>query len=60
MGWVSILDPADVKSALDVPAEWTLIGYFCLGYPQGESVTPTLETDGWELRADPKTTVLRR
>jgi 5,6-dimethylbenzimidazole synthase len=60
MGWVSILDPADVRSALDVPAEWTLIGYFCIGYPEGESITPKLETDGWEYRADPKTTILRR
>ena len=60
MGWVSILDPADVKNVLDVPPEWTLIGYFCIGYPQGESVTPQLETDGWECRADPATTILRR
>jgi 5,6-dimethylbenzimidazole synthase len=60
LGWVSILDPADVKSVLDVPPEWTLIGYFCIGYPQGESVTPTLETDGWECRADPAAAVIRR
>lgn len=60
MGWISILDPADVKSALNVPAAWTLIGYFCIGHPEGESVTPKLETDGWEFRADPKTTILRR
>ena len=60
MGWVSILDPADVKSVLDVPPEWTLIGYFCIGYPQGESVTPALQTDGWENRADPVAVILRR
>jgi len=60
MGWISILDPADVKSALDVPAGWTLIGYFCIGYPEDESDTPKLEADGWECRADPKTTILRR
>jgi 5,6-dimethylbenzimidazole synthase len=39
---------------------WTLIGYFCLGYPQDESDTPTLETEGWENRADPETTIIRR
>ena len=60
MGWVSILDPAEVKGALDVPTEWTLIGYFCLGYPLAESDTPTLETDGWECRAKSGSTVLRR
>jgi 5,6-dimethylbenzimidazole synthase len=59
MGWVSILDPAEVKRVLDVPPEWTLIGYFCVGYPQDESCTPMLETDGWESRA-PATTILKR
>ena len=53
MGWVSILDPAEVKSVLDVPPAWTLIGYFCVGYPQDESDTPMLETDGWEDRGAP-------
>ena len=60
MGWVSILDPTEVKSVLDVPQEWTMIGYFCLGHPQEDSDTPMLETDGWENRARPATTILRR
>ncbi len=60
MGWVSILDPAEVKSVLDVPSEWTMIGYFCLGYPREDSDTPMLETDGWEARANPAATILRR
>jgi 5,6-dimethylbenzimidazole synthase len=50
LGWVSILDPAAVTAALDVPAGWMLIGYFCLGYPQIETETPELETAGWEHR----------
>ena len=58
MGWVSILDPAEVKNVLDVPPEWTLIGHFCVGYPQDESDIPTLETDGWESRAP--VTILKR
>ena len=33
VGWVSILDPAAVAAALDVPADWRLIGYLCIGYP---------------------------
>ncbi len=33
LGWVSILDPAALAAALDVPAAWRLIGYLCLGYP---------------------------
>jgi 5,6-dimethylbenzimidazole synthase len=50
MGWVSILEPGAVAAALDVPAGWTLIGYFCLGYPQEDHETPELERAGWERR----------
>jgi 5,6-dimethylbenzimidazole synthase len=50
MGWVSILDPPEIAAILDVPAEWKLIGYFCLGYPLEEEDVPLLETVGWEER----------
>lgn len=50
MGWVSILEPAAVAAALEVPPGWTLIGYFCLGYPQEELDRPELERAGWEKR----------
>lgn len=60
MGWISILDPAVVQTALDVPAAWTFIGYFCLGYPQAEADAPTLERLGWERRRPAAGTLLRR
>ena len=60
LGWVSILDPAMVARALDVPAEWTFIGYFCLGYPRDDHDTPELEREGWERRLASTKTVLRR
>lgn len=50
LGWVSILDPAAVGAVLEVPAAWQLIGYFCLGYPQGTDEVPELERLGWEAR----------
>lgn len=50
LGWVSILDPARVAEALDVPADWRFIGYFCLGYPQEQAETPELQRAGWERR----------
>jgi 5,6-dimethylbenzimidazole synthase len=50
MGWVSILDPAVVAAALDVPAVWTFIGYLCLGFPQTEDDVPALERADWEQR----------
>jgi 5,6-dimethylbenzimidazole synthase len=60
MGWVSILDPARINRILDVPEAWRFIGYFCLGYPQIESVRPELESAGWEARRAAETCVLRR
>jgi len=51
LGWVSILDPAAVAAALEVPEAWTFIGYFCLGTPQAEADVPELERAGWERRA---------
>ena len=50
LGWVSILDPAAVLATLDVPAEWTLVAYLCLGVPAAASETPELEAEGWERR----------
>ena len=60
MGWVSILDPAAVGRALDVPAEWPLIGYFCLGYPADCSAEPELAGEGWERRISPDDLIVRR
>jgi 5,6-dimethylbenzimidazole synthase len=60
MGWVSILDPEEAKAALDVPTEWTFIGYFCIGYPEAASDTPELEREGWEHRRPAGETRLRR
>lgn len=50
LGWVSILDPAVVTAALDVPADWRFIAYLCLGHPQAETDMPELEAEGWETR----------
>ncbi len=60
MGWVSILDPDAVAAALDVPADWKFIGYFCLGYPQADQLTPELEQMGWEQRRPPASVIIRR
>ncbi|MGJ8545834.1 MAG: 5,6-dimethylbenzimidazole synthase [Sulfitobacter sp.] len=50
MGWVSILDPAALKRDLSVPENWHLVAYLCLGTPAEVSLTPELETKGWESR----------
>jgi 5,6-dimethylbenzimidazole synthase len=48
IGWVSILEPADVTAALDVPAEWQFIAYLCIGYPASYERSPELQRAGWE------------
>jgi 5,6-dimethylbenzimidazole synthase len=60
MGWVSILDPAEVAATLDGPASWKLIGYFCLGYPEVEAEKPELERADWERRRPAEAFLLRR
>jgi 5,6-dimethylbenzimidazole synthase len=60
MGWVSILDPAAVAAALDVPREWRFIGYFCLGYPQTADAVPELQRENWEHRRPATEALLRR
>jgi 5,6-dimethylbenzimidazole synthase len=60
MGWVSILDPLHIKAILDVPEAWRFIGYFCLGYPEGEHAEPELERAGWEHRRPADGFVVRR
>ncbi|WP_170791434.1 5,6-dimethylbenzimidazole synthase [Ruegeria lacuscaerulensis] len=52
LGWVSILDPDQMARDLDVPEDWRLIGYFCVGMPETQSDTPELEQVGWECRND--------
>ncbi len=50
VGWVSILDPARLSEALEVPPDWSLVGYLCVGWPQEEHLTPELERAGWQAR----------
>jgi 5,6-dimethylbenzimidazole synthase len=50
LGWVSILDPQEVRTTLDLPASWTFIAYLCLGWPEEEHDDPELERHGWQVR----------
>ncbi|WOC14050.1 5,6-dimethylbenzimidazole synthase [Gordonia sp. MP11Mi] len=53
VGWVSILEPDEVTAVLDVPDDWTLVAYLCVGYPASLDSTPELERLGWQRRTDP-------
>jgi len=50
VGWVSILDPGQLSTDLDVDADWALVAYLCIGWPEAVSDTPELERAGWEDR----------
>jgi len=52
MGWVSILEPESVTRTLDVPPNWGLVAYLCIGWPQEEHLDPELERHGWQTRLD--------
>lgn len=60
MGWVSIVEPAKVSKILDVPRDWTLIAYLCIGYPEEEHLDPELERFGWQDRIDIKGLIIER
>jgi 5,6-dimethylbenzimidazole synthase len=48
VGWVSILDPLKVASILEVPPDWSLVAYLCIGRPETDHDTPELERVGWQ------------
>jgi 5,6-dimethylbenzimidazole synthase len=48
VGWVSILDPAEICRALGVPPSWKLIAYLCAGFPEEEHLDPELERHQWQ------------
>ena len=60
LGWVSILNPAELNALLDVPPAWRFVGYFCLGYPVTEELTPELERAGWEHRRPASEFIVKR
>lgn len=60
LGWVSILDPKQLATDLDVPDEWALVAYLCIGWPVEDSLTPELETVDWEKRDALLASILER
>lgn len=54
-GWVSILDPVELKRDLNLleqqQKDWILVGYLCVGWPLEDHETPELERAGWDRRS---------
>jgi 5,6-dimethylbenzimidazole synthase len=60
VGWVSILEPRAVARVLEVPEDWPLVAYLCVGYPEEEHVDPELERHGWQERLAEEHVIVRR
>ena len=50
VGWVSILDPQLLRTALHIPDHIVPVAYLCIGYVDGFAGEPELERCGWEKR----------
>lgn len=57
IGWVSILNPAEVNKSLAVPSAWKFIAYLCLGYPEEQHLDPELQRYGWDQYQKPEVLV---
>ena len=60
VGWVSILDPENIRFILETPEDWALVAYLCVGYPQEEHTDPELERHGWQDRDPQAYALLKR
>ncbi len=50
VGWVSIVEPAVLRSELALPAGVEPVAYLCVGHPVAFRRTPMLEEAGWSSR----------
>lgn len=60
VGWVSILDAAEIETALQLPEAWRLVAYLCVGWPQKDHDVPELERLGWQDRTTAGRQILQR
>ena len=60
MGWVSILHPERMTALLELPKDWHMVAYLCLGYPVEEHLDPELQRHGWQARTGEGRKLLRR
>lgn len=50
VGWVSILDPAELSRLLELPSHVIPVAYLTVGYPEEFPEKPLLESVGWRER----------
>lgn len=52
VGWVSIFNPEDLRSLLEIPEGVEVVAYLCAGYVSEFAERPDLERFGWESRRE--------
>jgi 5,6-dimethylbenzimidazole synthase len=52
VGWVSIIDPAELRTILALPESVVPVAYLCLGWVAEFGETPELQRLGWLDRID--------
>ena len=50
VGWVSIVDPGDLRALLGIPSAIAIVAYLCLGKVDVFAPLADLERDRWEAR----------
>jgi len=50
VGWVSILNPDDLRQILGIPEHVVPVAYLCAGYPREFLDEPELQRRGWATR----------
>ncbi len=60
LGWVSILEPDIIHRVLDVPPNWALVAYLCIGWPVEEHLDPELDRHRWQQRLEVERMIFRR
>jgi 5,6-dimethylbenzimidazole synthase len=50
VGWVSIIEPDDLRALLEIPEHLAIVAYLCIGHVATFAPLPDLERDRWETR----------
>ncbi|MBD5603605.1 MAG: 5,6-dimethylbenzimidazole synthase [Candidatus Eremiobacteraeota bacterium] len=51
VGWVSIVEPDELRTLLEIPKDVAVVAYLCVGYVTHFAPVADLERDRWETRA---------
>jgi 5,6-dimethylbenzimidazole synthase len=50
VGWVSIVEPDDIRALLGIPNGVAIVAYLCVGHVRTFAPVADLERDRWEVR----------